>query len=109
MDELEEAEIAGQHRAALVAFERDGEGRIGHDARGLVTSVGIDDHAPLAFMRDALGREVRRVSAAGFRLDQAWDAAGQLLRQSAGQGPSDLDGLTAARAKAGPGTKAQRH
>ncbi len=140
--------IRASNRAALIAFERDREGRItaetvngrrvasaldargrrverrigegegeagagvvriGHDARGLVSSVGIDGHAPLVFDRDALGREVRRGSASGFRLDQAWDAVGQLLRQSAGQGPSDLDGLTAARAKAGLGTGAQRH
>ena len=134
------------NRAALVSFERDGEGRItaemvngrrvasrfdargrraerrigeggagagvvriGHDARGLVASVGVDDHAPFAFGRDALGREVRRSSAAGFRLDQAWDGVGQLRSQSAGHGTSDLDGLSAARAKAGPGTGAQRH
>ena len=83
--------------------------RVEHDARGLVTSIGIDGHAPLLFDRDTLGREVRRASAAGFRLDQAWDAVGQLRNQSAGHGPPDLDGLGAAKAKAEPGTASQRH
>jgi YD repeat-containing protein len=42
------------------------------------------DHAPLTFSRDGLGREVRRESGAGFKLDQAYDRVGQLLKQSAG-------------------------
>ena len=115
--------IKASNLAALVEFERDGNGRIirettngrsigskldargnrierriGHwsgdaqdlaeglvqiarDPLGMVAAITIDDHAPLTFTRDALGRETSRASAKGFRLDQSWDAVGQLMHQ----------------------------
>ncbi|MEG9458713.1 MULTISPECIES: hypothetical protein, partial [Methylobacterium] len=48
---------AGQPGASLV--------RIGRDPLGALASLTIDDHAPLAFSRDPLGRETRRASSKG--------------------------------------------
>ncbi|QEN90083.1 hypothetical protein FZC33_28920 [Labrys sp. KNU-23] len=78
-----------------------------YDPLGAVTRIAIGDHAPLFFKRDALGRELARESAAGFRLEQAYDEIGQLVRQSAGTSPaprgSGLEpALTAERAARGP-------
>lgn len=43
-------------------------------------------HAPLQFVRDQLGRETARSSAAGFSLMQGYDVLGQLSTQRAGRG-----------------------
>jgi RHS repeat-associated protein len=68
-----------------------GEGlvKIGRDPLGMVASIAIDDHAPLVFTRDALGRETSRASAKGFRLEQSWDAVGQLMHQRVGTGEAE--------------------
>ncbi len=68
---------AGQPGASLV--------RIGRDPLGALASLTIDDHAPLAFSRDPLGRETRRASSKGFVLEQAFDPVGQLRQQRAGR------------------------
>ena len=57
----------------------------GYDPLGLIASIAIEGHAPLSFKSDALGRETRRESAAGFRLDSAYDMVGLLIRQKAGR------------------------
>lgn len=90
--------------STLDAMGRRVERRIGdslvaiaHDPLGLVARIAIGDHAPLAFTRDALGREVRREGGAGFYLDQSWDAVGQLLGQMGGHAIDSHGGLVAAR------------
>jgi YD repeat-containing protein len=85
---------------------RIGEGlvRLARDPLGLVASIAIDSHAPLAFSRDALGRETRRESASGFRLSQSYDAVGQLLSQIAAPAVHGLEGAIAAQ-RAGVSTK----
>ncbi len=57
---------------------------------------------------DALGRETRRASTKGFRLEQSWDAVGQLVTQDAGRGASALDELHAAMAAPSPDSGAHR-
>ena len=54
-----------------------------YDPLGAIRQLAIGDHAPLAFKRDAMGRETRRESGRGFHLDQAYDAVGQLIAQMA--------------------------
>ena len=118
--------IKASNLAALIEFDRDGNGRIiretangraieskldacgnrierrigggepgegfvaiGRDPLGMVTSIAIDNHAPLVFTRDALGREISRTSAKGFRLEQSWDAVGQLMHQRVGAGAAE--------------------
>lgn len=66
-----------------------------------------NQHAPLLFRRDALGREMSRASGAGFSLEQRYDVIGQLVRQSAGVVPGITGGgleaaLAAERAARGP-------
>ena len=63
-----------------------------YDPLGALSALVVGERAPLRFTRDAAGREVVRESAAGFRLEQAWDAAGQLARQRGGREPGS-DGL----------------
>lgn len=55
--------------------------RYAYDPLGAVAEIMVGDHAPLAFGRDALGREVERRSARGFSLSQGWDAGGRLSEQ----------------------------
>ena len=62
---------------------------IGRDPLGMVASIAIDDHAPLVFTRDALGRETSRASAKGFRLEQSFDAVSQLMHQRVGSGVAE--------------------
>ena len=57
----------------------------GYDPLGLIASIAIEGHGALSFTRDALGRETRRESTAGFRLTSAYDAVGQLIEQKAGR------------------------
>ena len=59
--------------------------RYGHDPLGAIARIAIGDHAPLAFERDGLSRELGRASAAGFALAQDYDPAGQLLAQAFGR------------------------
>lgn len=65
--------------------EGPGKTRYAYDPLGLLAEIAIGDHAPLAIARDPLGREVMRSTRSGFRLEQAWDPVGQLLRQAAGR------------------------
>ncbi|RZS76780.1 RHS repeat-associated protein [Phyllobacterium myrsinacearum] len=69
-----------------------------YDPLGAIKSLAIADHAPLAFSRDRLGQETRRESAAGFRLAQSYDLAGQLLLQSAGRAINGGSGIPGTRA-----------
>lgn len=62
-----------------------------YDPLGALTRLSVAGHAPLAFERDGLGRETRRRNGRGFRLDQNWDAVGQLLHQSVA-GPDAASG-----------------
>jgi hypothetical protein len=57
-------------RAAPASSAAPGEGlvKIVRDPLGMVASIAIDDHAPLVFTRDAVGRETSRASAKGVRL-----------------------------------------
>ncbi|KQP26506.1 hypothetical protein ASF27_21140 [Methylobacterium sp. Leaf102] len=73
---------------------RMGERRVAttYDPLGAPTAIAFGEHAPLRFTRDAAGRETLRESAAGFRLEQGWDAAGQLTRQRGGLGPAARPG-----------------
>ena len=59
--------------------------RYAYDPTGLVEHIAIGAHEPLEIYRDGLGREVARLSKAGFRLDQAFDPVGQLTQQSFGR------------------------
>ncbi len=59
-----------------------------YDPLGLIESVTFDDHAPLFFQYDALGRETKRLSGAGFHLASEYDAVGQLLEQAGGRDPA---------------------
>jgi hypothetical protein len=78
-----------RNRACRVEYIRDrtriGEHvvNLGYDPPGAVAALTLDAHAPLSFERDALGREIRRESAAGFYLEAAYGPAGQLTRQVA--------------------------
>uniref|UniRef100_UPI0025959296 hypothetical protein n=1 Tax=uncultured Methylobacterium sp. TaxID=157278 RepID=UPI0025959296 len=55
-----------------------------------LTLAGPGDPTTIAFTRDALGRETGRASG-GFRLEQAFDPLGQILRQRAGTGSHALE------------------
>ncbi|MBP0583434.1 RHS repeat protein [Labrys sp. LIt4] len=59
------------------------------DPLGLIESLTIDGHAPLSFQHDALGRETRRSSPAGFQLTSRHDAVGQLIEQIGGRDPGE--------------------
>ncbi|WP_156369068.1 hypothetical protein, partial [Methylobacterium sp. Leaf100] len=61
-----------------------------YDPLGAVREIAIGGHAPLRFSSDALGREIGRESATGFRLEQGWDTVGQLVRQTGGRGQAGL-------------------
>ena len=65
---------------------RIGDGLVAyaHDPLGLIEKIAIGDHAPLSFTRDVMGRETRRANGIGFKLDSAYDIAGQLIRQAGG-------------------------
>ena len=55
---------------------------IGYDGMGNMTSWQLGEKiAPVTLRYDAVGLEVERRSTEGFRLEQDWDAMGQLLRQ----------------------------
>ncbi len=70
-----------------------------HDPLGVTQRLIIGGHAPLTRSFDVQGRERSRVSGAGFRQEQQYDALGQLLRQSAGFDLANLGkGLEGARA-----------
>lgn len=56
------------------------------DPLGGLLELSLGDGPSVGFARDALGREVGRSGASGFRLEQGWDAVGQLVRQAAGGG-----------------------
>ncbi|MFC2250029.1 RHS repeat-associated core domain-containing protein [Labrys portucalensis] len=59
------------------------------DPLGLIKSLTIDGHVPLSFRHDALGRETRRSSPAGFELTSRHDAVGQLIEQTGGGDPAE--------------------
>ncbi|KQT91004.1 hypothetical protein ASG60_21550 [Methylobacterium sp. Leaf469] len=61
---------------------------VAYDPFGALSGIAIGGHVPLRFARDVAGREFLRESAAGFRLEQAWDAVGQLVGQRGGREPS---------------------
>ncbi|WP_348272750.1 hypothetical protein [Methylobacterium sp. 13MFTsu3.1M2] len=69
--------------------------RHAYDPLGALAELVVAEHAPLAFTRDGLGREVRRESAAGFVLDSAWDAGGRLSAQRGGRTIRGLSGAMA--------------
>ena len=56
-----------------------------YDPLGAIKQLTIDEHAPLVFKRNAVGRETRRESGSGFHLDQAYDGIGQLIAQGSRQ------------------------
>ncbi|MGN8113064.1 RHS repeat-associated core domain-containing protein [Labrys sp. 22185] len=64
-----------------------------YDPLGALQSLMVGDHAPLAFERDGLGRELARTSAAGFALRQDYDAVGQLVSQRMGTNTNDRQTL----------------
>src|SRR5262249_27910647 len=84
----------------------------GYDPLGLIASISVEGHARRDFKRDALGRETRRESAAGFQLTSAYDAVGQLIEQKTGRIRKDA-GITGpmfgvASATVGPVTQINR-
>ncbi|MDC9598588.1 RHS repeat-associated core domain-containing protein [Xenorhabdus anantnagensis] len=57
----------------------------GYNLSGRLNHFQLNQHAPLAFRHDALGRETVRESAHGFILASRYTATGLLAHQSAGQ------------------------
>ncbi|MDE9557841.1 RHS domain-containing protein, partial [Xenorhabdus bovienii] len=57
----------------------------GYNLSGSLNHFQLNEHSPLAFRHDALGRETVRESANGFILASRYTATGLLAHQSAGQ------------------------
>ncbi|QQQ01322.1 RHS repeat-associated core domain-containing protein [Lysobacter enzymogenes] len=62
-----------------------------YDLNGALAALGTDGHAPLRIARDALGRDVRWHSEAGFELRQQFNALNLLTGQIAGRAESVPD------------------
>lgn len=54
------------------------------DPMGAIVEAVLGPHEALRFDRDRRGQELYRENGTGFRLDQSYDAIGQLLRQRSG-------------------------
>lgn len=67
-----------------------------YDPLGAIKQMTIGGHAPLVLTRDAMGRETRRETAAGFHLAQSRDAIGRLTAQVAGLAIRGQEGAMAA-------------
>ncbi|WP_170974396.1 hypothetical protein, partial [Citrobacter sp. wls619] len=55
-----------------------------HGVMGRMTHWQINDHRPLQFSHDALGRETTRHSGAGFQHGQSYSPVGNIVEQWAG-------------------------
>lgn len=55
-----------------------------HGVMGRMTHWQINDHPPLQFSHDALGREIKRHSEAGFQHGQSYSPVGNIVEQWAG-------------------------
>ncbi|MGH8463805.1 MAG: DUF6531 domain-containing protein, partial [Pseudomonas sp.] len=55
-----------------------------HDRNGGLAQLQVAGHAPLQISRDALGRDIQRSSAAGFKLQQHYNPLSLLTAQHAG-------------------------